>query len=358
MSWMDSWSRPSKSQATPPPFYLLPGSESVLYCRACGRVIGDRKKEKGSAASTPPKYCAARCKNHKRNGALDTYIESVFVSLLESRELPVPPASLGAEIVERIARSAAAAEAGAGAAGGKGGEKKGGRKGRKKGENRILVQCEDVERLVFGKDEDPERVFGRGKNRKRRGVTEKGEWRSVDMVSSDDEVERSKMESRERRAALKKVDAEGRTDDEEEEEDDDDDDDNEGGGAVIATSDSKEELDPDVLARLSIRSGARIRPTQDVSEVNGGVGGEKGIKERREETDEDLQKRREGQVRADGRESVRCAARRGVAFGFATAKGSEVGGGAEGRRLCEAVRQGSVVEASFAKGAWGIRWRE
>lgn len=40
MSWMDSWSRPSKHQATPAPYYLLPGGESTPYCRSCGRVIG------------------------------------------------------------------------------------------------------------------------------------------------------------------------------------------------------------------------------------------------------------------------------------------------------------------------------
>ena len=40
MSWMDSWSRPQKSQATPAPYYLLPGGESTPYCKTCGRVIG------------------------------------------------------------------------------------------------------------------------------------------------------------------------------------------------------------------------------------------------------------------------------------------------------------------------------
>jgi hypothetical protein len=40
MSWMDSWSRPSKSQATPAPYYLLPGGELTPYCKTCGRVIG------------------------------------------------------------------------------------------------------------------------------------------------------------------------------------------------------------------------------------------------------------------------------------------------------------------------------
>jgi hypothetical protein len=48
---------------------------------------------------------------------------------------------------------------------------------------------------------------------------------------------------------------------------------------------------------------------------------------------------------------VRKAARRGCAFGF-------VVDGAGERRKCEAVMKGVVVEASFAKGEWGIRWRE
>ena len=100
-----------------------------------------------------------------------------------------------------------------------------------------------------------------------------------------------------------------------------------------------------------------------------------------------LQKRLEGQKRAEERESVRCAARRLCAFGVVVdglvgggdakgkgakgkgkgkekGKGGRVGDGAgddEGgqeRRKCEAVMSGSVVEAGYAKGEWGIRWRE
>ena len=33
-------------------------------------------------------------------------------------------------------------------------------------------------------------------------------------------------------------------------------------------------------------------------------------------------------------------------------------GGQERRKKCEAVMNGQVVEASYAKGEWGIRWRE
>ena len=131
----------------------------------------------------------------------------------------------------------------------------------------------------------------------------------------------------------------------------------------------------------------RVRPPQSQSEVNGSIGGEKGWAEKIIETPEMLQKRLEGQKRAEERESVRCAARRLCAFGVVVdglvgggdakgkgakgkgkgkekGKGGRVGDGAgddevgQERRKCEAVMSGSVVEASYAKGEWGIRWRE
>lgn len=57
-----------------------------------------------------------------------------------------------------------------------------------------------------------------------------------------------------------------------------------------------------------------------------------------------------GMYKAKEREMVRRAARRGVAFGF------EIGEGR--RRGVEAVQGGRTVESSFAKGEWGVRWRE
>jgi len=81
-----------------------------------------------------------------------------------------------------------------------------------------------------------------------------------------------------------------------------------------------------------------------------GNGGEKGL------TPQEM-----GRRRAEEREKVRQAARRGVVFGFVVgeARGGE-DGGEEGRecRRVEAVQGGRVVEASFAKGEWGIRWRD
>lgn len=54
-----------------------------------------------------------------------------------------------------------------------------------KGETRIIVSCAEVEALVFGVRQDPKKVFGRRKNRARRGVPDAAEWKSVDMEDED-----------------------------------------------------------------------------------------------------------------------------------------------------------------------------
>ena len=76
-----------------------------------------------------------------------------------------------------------------------------------------------------------------------------------------------------------------------------------------------------------------------------------------------------GRLRAANREKVRQAARRGVAFGFAvdgahpesSGKGDSTRDGNDAgprRQKVEAVQGGKVVESSFAKGEWGVRWRD
>lgn len=90
------------------------------------------------------------------------------------------------------------------------------------------------------------------------------------------------------------------------------------------------------------------------------------------------QRRLEGQRQADEREMVRRAARRGVVFGLlenppnvddraqcskerSSRSEAEKGihqSGLEVRRKCEAIMNGLVVEPSFAKGNWALRWRD
>jgi hypothetical protein len=178
--------------------------------------------------------------------------------------------------------------------------------------------------LVFGSRADPEKVYGRRKNRASRviGGTE-GEWKSVDMEDNDD-------------------------------------------------SESAEDLPTE-----HTKPGPNIRPPQTESEVNFSVGGERGRAERVEESAVDLEKKQEGQKKAEEREMVRRAARRGVVFGFVTDKPAfeppptskrsknrnskledDHPEDQQIRRKCEALMGGSIVEPSFAKGNWSIRWRE
>jgi hypothetical protein len=297
--------------------------DTVPYCHSCGRVIGERRKHGGSEV----KYCSARCRNSKP-GPIDRKIEAAFAALLNG----ATPESLKGDDQEAQQEKASTD--------GKH-DKKHKKKGSKtiKGDHRIIIECQTVQDVVFQREKDPEKVFGRRKNRKARFVVEKPEdWRSVDMVDHPAPAPQQPGTS------LTSEDDHDTISDSEPE-------DQEGG--VVLENSRPESLDPTSLpdqVEYGYGSG-KVRPPQSQNDVNGSVGGEKGWAERIEETEDMKAKRREGQRRADEREMVRKAARRGCAFGF-TVEGEEE------KRKCEAVMKGAVVEASYAKGEWGVRWRE
>ena len=342
MSWMDSWSRPTKYAAIPPPFYLLPQKgDAQLYCQTCGRLIASRKAQ---SHASPLKYCSSRCR-HAKPGQIDRQIERTFVALLNGEQIPllepisssspIPGQQSGPE-VNRLHQM------------------------RRKGETHIVVSCETVEAALFGPRTDGDKIFGRKKNRARRGVPDPALWTSVDM---------------EDRAPPSKEQASTESDDQSDGNTESDEHDYENDNI---------EIDKDYI----YFGGGKVRAPQSLAEVNGSVGGEKGWAERIEETTEMLKKRAAGQRRAEEREMVRRAARRGCAFGFVISTDEGLGGtdkdeqtgrktknkkgknakpqldGAavfvDGhiRRKCEAIMNGQAVEASFAKGDWGIRWRE
>lgn len=240
------------------------------------------------------KYCSAGCRSRKP-GPIDRKIEQTIISLLNGE-----PDS-GLEKTDAESRTV-------------------------KGDRRIMVTCDEIEEIVFGSRFDPDKVYGRRKNRASRVIGKsESEWKSVDMEDS--------------------------------------------------TEDSADEAEDENEEQHSLNP--HVRPPQAKSDVNGSVGGERGWAEKTEESPEDLEKRREGQRRAEEREMVRRAARRAVVFGFLvddpspsaeskTKKGrarAPEGGVAitpkeQIRRKCEALMQGSLVEPSFAKGDWSIRWRE
>lgn len=241
------------------------------------------------------KYCSDRCRNRKP-GKLDKTIEQAIVALLDQEK-----------------------ESGL--------EKTGAKDRFVKGDHRIIVTCDEIEEIVFGSRFDPEKVYGRRKNRKSRaigGSNGDAEWKTVDMESSE------------------------------------------------------ESASDDPPGPVDTRIGPTIRPPQTESYVNFSVGGERGRAERTEESASDLQKKIDGQKQAKEREMVRRAARRAVVFGFILGQSPETipfqppksskhkksSSREENvmkeptRRKCEALMQGSVVEPSYAKGNWSIRWRE
>lgn len=311
---MDSWSRPSKSQATPIPYYMVPGGENTPYCHSCGRVISQRKTNAAASAKNEARYCSSRCRSHKP-GKLDREIEKQFVAFL-SGEAKLDGHADGPH-------------------GDKHGKTKKGRKA--KGDQRILVPCSAVEDAMFGRRSEGARTDGSRtpepemEHREHAGGQPEGDGPTAENRSDGaDGVDRVHVPDG-------VFESDGATRFEE-----------------------KRIIDGDILARMSIRSGTRVRPAQDVSEVNGSVGGEKGWAERIQENEEMLEKRRQGLRRTKEKDMVRSAARRGVVFGFKVDGGGSKGTGnaVEERRMCEAVMNGKVVEPSFAKGDWSIRWRE
>jgi hypothetical protein len=334
----------------PPPYYLS-ASIPPAYCHTCGRVISSRRNTAAAPTKKPPqqqqqdssstnatkaaKFCSDRCKRHKPSlspVSAEVHVEKALVALLEGHEPPPPfvksTTTTGSDAAASVPESVKTA-----------------RPQRKKGETRVLLPLSVLVEAVFGSRNDPERAFGRRKNRAFRGVREDGEWRSVDMEDDNSE---------------------------------------EGDGTAyntkrpepISTWEGAEDFDGE---DLEVGGGVRLseRRGWDDEEEDGGAGAEP-------ETPELAARRRAGQKKAEEREFVRCVVRRAVVFGVEVEGWEEVGGNGGGakkgkkgkgrrdadseeedmqsevkpRRKCEAVMSGQVVEPSFAKGDWSVRWRD
>lgn len=208
-----------------------------------------------------------------------------------------------------------------------------------KGEPRITVLCSTVEELVFGPRYDRESESERRKNRAKRGVVERGEWKGTDMEDSPHETEKNDWDNQKGRG-------------------------NQNRGSTV------QDEGPSVDIPGADKAEFSIIPIRECPAKIEGL-------------DKHREKKLEGQRMAEEREIVRCAARRLCVFGAAvfenSRRGENLGTGmkrelqkaastkisddavtpCEKTKKCEAVVRGStVVEASFAKGDWGIRWRE
>lgn len=257
-----------------------------------------------------------------------------------------------------------------------------------KGDPRIIISCAEVEKLIFGDRSDPEKAFGRKRNRARRGVKDDEEWKSVDMVdspSSASAADSKKHDESDSDGSVERI-SEGLSDASLVASDEDfapesehtSAEDSAGSAVGAGTKGSGGGVSLKEFSRKEF-STTRVRPSQAESEVNfSAMGGERSWAEKIDETPEMLVKRREGQRKAEEKEMVKSAARRAVVFGVWVKGGDDegaerkagrgkakgmveddvVGTAGEVRRKCEAVMSGAVVEPSFAKGEWGIRWRE
>lgn len=313
---------PPNPSPAPPPYYLT-SAHPPAYCHTCGRVISSKRntasKPKETQA-TAPKFCSDRCKRHKPSSSpssAEAHVERALIALLSGLSPPPPYKSADAEQTKPVVPAAE----------------------KKKGEKRVLLPMSILEAAVYGPRTDPERGYGRRRNRAFRGVREDGEWRSVDMEDSEDGADGARMEP------ISSWEA-GDLEDEEFDVDRD-------GGVNLGRTDG---------------SGAN-------------EGGEEGGP--LPETPEMEARRRAGQKRAEEREFVRCVVRRAVVFGIEVEGWEDVSGSVGGgkkskkgrakgdiedeelesetkttRRKCEAVMSGQVVEPSFAKGDWSVRWRD
>ncbi|EME43244.1 hypothetical protein DOTSEDRAFT_45218, partial [Dothistroma septosporum NZE10] len=269
MSWMDSWSRPSANSKVPAPLYL--SGEDVPYCQTCGRVMSSKKLSK---KQNEVKYCSDRCRSRKP-GAKDRQIERTIVALLNGEE--------GSGIENTAAKGRVI-----------------------KGDPRLIVTCDEVEEAVFGSRFDPEKVFGRRKNRRTRAIGDpNAEWKSVDMESTDD------GQSAEEHGCAENLDDSAPSED---------------GGIPI-------------IDNFNV---SHVRAPQQDSEINFSAGGgERSRAEKIEESADDLEKRRQGAKRAEEREMVRRAARRVIVFG------------AEVPRREHAVQKPSKSKAKAKRGGGG-----
>lgn len=269
---MDSWSRPGKRSAAPPPLYITQG-DAARYCQSCGRIMSSATKAATSKLEDK-KYCSSRCRSQKP-GPLDRRIEDAFVRLLlvESKfEHEMIPEA----VLTRMTKP-------------------------RKGESRVVIPCSAVEALIFGSRYDQQRTKGRSKNHSSR-------------VLADDEEE------------------------------------SDGRSAQMVHFTAQE-------------FAGELRPPQNLADACGSIDNESRLAERSEESDDTEARRKEGMRLTEEKERVKRAARRGVIFGFAMKDAMENGiqdksNASQPRRKCEAIMNGSVVEPSFAKGDWGIRWRE
>ncbi|KAF2153057.1 hypothetical protein K461DRAFT_277839 [Myriangium duriaei CBS 260.36] len=347
--------RPTKQANVPPPLYLT--SSDVSYCHTCGRVIGSRKP-KAVAPASRSRFCSEKCKRHRPSSSLtsiDRQIEDTLHRLLDELSLEDIVATLPESTRELHTALAKPVEDTR-------------RRSGKKGDVRVLVPVGLVEGVVYG------RLVSVNRRQER--------WR--DRHAGDAEKEGAK-------------DGEGKDYDE----------------AALGRALERLKAGGGVKAKVEKKEGG----AEEDGDREESSGSDSDRDEERESIDPAVaeQRRKDGQVRATQRERVKNACRRAVVFGLLSpgveapvqkaeekvdlptsseqrpVKGKKGKKGKDddeddgpppakhaakqatgkhktadetaaptesSRKRCECIMRAEVVEPSFAKGDWGVRWAE
>ncbi|KAI4148122.1 MAG: hypothetical protein LQ340_005229 [Diploschistes diacapsis] len=380
-------SRPSKHTPFPPPLYIT--NPLTPYCYSCGRAISSRANPHSLQSETQKqKYCSARCRGNKP-GEIDRQIEAVFVALLEGKSAE----EAGLEMMEHrkerrdgvmlgheddFAYLNTKIETG---------RRTKTNPGPRKVDGRNVVYSSVVEDIVFGNARALENIHRNSQADKSLGDSTPGDC--DDAIAECPDLSNSQADK------LLCDSTPGDCDDAIAECSDLSNNQSETasshGNAVnlehlesVSTGVRRSSID---WERILGPQGVSIRQKQLEEPLSESTTSVKSSQRGNSTSSKLAERQQTGQRLAEEREMVRRAARRGVVFGFLVSHEEQAGRGQrhaafgqrtgkrkqstrgqdeghtqhdsqEQRRKCEAVINRILVEPSFAKGDWGIRWRE
>lgn len=337
---MNFTGRPPRDTKFPPPFYLIFKSSSCIYCHTCGRIINSRQIHQSKTHSSVIKYCSERCRRNKP-GPLDRLVEDAFAALLnDKRETFVK--NYGADVsYGKEERGRKEIE-------------KSSKQKKRTGDQRIIVWCSEVQALVFGHNMNQIKHNNEEKSPDSTNLINKNERKNQRLRQ---EYNLETTSQTELHVNLENLN-------------------------IHEQMSSHETLYHNCVTNINHHSQTSDTLADNCCDI------EQQEEELVTQKENMIQKRNRGQKIAQEREIVRRAARRAVIFGLADkdiCASEEIKNAKQGRhkrkntnilehkdennsglerltgitRLCEAVMTEAaiVVEPSFAKGDWGIRWR-
>ncbi|KAG8625670.1 hypothetical protein KVT40_006071 [Elsinoe batatas] len=410
------------AETPPPYYLTSTTGPPPAYCYTCGRLVGSRKIRNAKSSATPSRYCSDRCKAHKPSPSstgisssaaasfsLDRVIEDALFLLLSDKDIPDVVASLPPKVREHhpthptIDPSPFAPNDDSAPSSSpppvppppvptiEDTRKRSSRKG----DHRLLVPCSLVETVVFGRASNVSR--GQGRRRRARDAKEGHHDRSsLGSKGKEDEYDEAQLlatlgrlrtgngqRPTQNRAKVPEKGEGSETSASSEDEsgtDDETDVHDPAKGQGEKSTATQEELDEKrkqgqkrAEQRERVRNACRRAVVFGLREPGSSTSSSVGTEAKgrgkspsadvsaKEKDMDDWTSSDSGGGGRKGKKGRKVKGGGGKAGGGAQGgKGSEgfVKVDGERRKLCEAVMRGEIVEPSFAKGEWGVRWRE